>query len=229
MKVPLLCSCLLVAGTAAARGDPSSVSDDTSPSPASHAGPPFRFGVQLGGGGFFFPEGALAGGLALRPGVQLGRLGLVAEIGQLGGFLRDIEDPAASRVSALGMSHVTLMAELDLTERAFVAGGVVLGLGIMLQTKHGITRAGAVRSQSMNMAGEGLVNFASGANVRGGWRFGDGPHRLVVGVDLKLLGADGHVATTTISSTREILDARDVRQAIWTLVPMVFIGWEFKQ
>jgi hypothetical protein len=224
MKALLIFLCLITAGTAAAQSEPAVTEGRVSPSSAE-PGARFRLGLQLAGGGFF-PDGAPASGLAVRVGVQLGRVGLLVEAGGFGGLLRSVDDPAASRVSGLALGHVTPMVEFDLTDRAFVGAGAIFGGGIMFQTKHGIDPLGSVRSESTNMMGEGLMNFAAGADVRGGWRFGSGPHRLALGLDFKLMLADGHVASALISPGGEI-DARDVRQAIWTLTPTVFLAWEF--
>lgn len=207
MNVAALSLCLLLAAPAAADG--------------------FRAGVHLAAGGVF-PEASPAGGGGVRLGVQRGRVGFLVELGGFGGFSRDADDAAGSRVSAIFLGGLTPTVEIDLDERAFASAGLVLGVGTWAHSIHSTDADGTVRTESGGVVGDPFLHFLPGIDLRVGWRVG-ARHHLTVGFGIELLFAHGHVASATVSTDGAMRTATDVRAFGFVVWPSFSIGYELKR
>jgi hypothetical protein len=194
---------------------------------SAEPGEGWRAGALVEGGGVF-PTTTPTVGATARAGLQHDHYGFLAELGFAAGSARRIDDPTDRRTSLVFLFHLTPTVELDVYERrGFVSAGLVLGVGNWTHTTHRMDAAGAVHSQSIGAPATGVLGFLSGLDVRGGWRLGGGAHHLTVAADVRVLAAPGREASHTISSTGEI-EARDTSHAVFAVIPMVLVGYDFK-
>ena len=188
----------------------------------------WRAGLQLDGG-ILVPAPAPDVGITARVGIQRSRVGFLLELGALGAFASDTSDPADSQVSLLAMGHLTPTVEYDVTNRAFVSGGVMLGAGLRTYSKHSVDASGAVSTESGGSETVNVINFMPGLDVRAGWRFGAGAHHLTVALDLKLIAAAGHQGSASVAADGRVVSASDKSQLVVAATPMLVVGYEFKR
>lgn len=118
-------------------------------------------------------------------------------------------EDAGARTAHGGLFYLASLAptlELDLGDHGaggFVGVGLVLGAGSWSHSASAVQADGSVLESE---TATGLLNFIPGLEARAGWRFGDAPHHLTVGLDVKALATltstnVGPVAAAAASST----------------------------
>jgi len=188
----------------------------------------WRWGTHLAVGAAV-PQTTPGAGIAARFGVQRKWLGLYGEVGLSGGIGGGQEAYDATRVtraSLFYLAHVTPMVEFDVAPNAFFGLGVVLGAGSWSRSYSAVAPDGTVRDDDTATA-NGFANALVGPDLRAGWRLGRGGRHLTIGLDLKLLGAATRRNYGLVAAGRP--SATEVEGVGWALLPMVFIGYDFKK